>query len=118
MTAASRAIPGQLSNYLLLKGKDDNELYTFTASSKGGLNALGDLCKAYGMAMAQHADEYPVIALGVSAYDHPNRAYGRIKVPTFKIVGWAPKSVFVAPVDGEAPAASKATPKKAATTRF
>jgi hypothetical protein len=92
--------PWQFSNYLLLKGTgDDSELYTFTTSSKGGLNALGDLCKNYGQAMAQRPDDYPVIALGVNAYDHPNRALGRIKVPTFKIVGWAPKGVFANNVD-------------------
>jgi len=109
--------PWQLSNYLLLKGTgDDSELYTFTASSKGGLNALGDLCKAYGKAMAQHPGEYPVVAIGVDAYDHPNRSYGRIKVPTFKIVGWAGKDVFAedAPVTAEELPAKKAEPAKRA----
>jgi hypothetical protein len=91
--------PWQFSNYLLLKGDEDGELYTFTTSSKGGLNALGDLCKAYGQAMAQRTAEYPVIEVGVSAYDHPNRALGRIKVPTFKVVSWTPKSVFVNDAD-------------------
>ena len=108
--------PWQFSNYLLLKGTDkDAELYTFTTSSRGGLNALGDLCKVYGGAMAQRTDEYPVIALGVNAYDHPNRAFGRIKVPTFKVVGWAPKAVFADNADpvaelvapGEPPAGKK-----------
>lgn len=96
--------PWQFSNYLLLKGtfaadSGKNELYTFTTSSRGGLNALGNLCKVYGQAMAQHPDEYPVIALGVSAYDHRDRAFGRIKVPVLKIVGWAPKAAFAADVD-------------------
>jgi len=86
--------PWQFSNYLLLKGDGDGELYTFTTSSKGGLNALGDLCKAYGKAMAQRPNEYPVIAVGVDSYDHPNRSFGRIKVPTFKITGWVSKAVF------------------------
>ena len=95
--------PWQFSNYLLMKGTgDDAELYTFTASSKGGLNAIGDLCKVYGQAMAQHPDEYPVIAIGVNAYDHPNRAFGRIKVPTFKVVAWAKKSVFAEAADAVA----------------
>jgi hypothetical protein len=100
--------PWQFSNYLLLKGTgDDTELYTFTTSSKGGLNALGDLCKSYGKAMAQRPDAYPVIAIGVNAYDHPNRSYGRIKVPTFQVVGWAPKAVFAEDASAAAPASQE-----------
>jgi len=86
--------PWQFTNYLLLKGDGDGELYTFTTSSKGGLSALGEFTRAYGKAMAQHPTEYPVIAVGVDSYDHPNRSYGRIKVPTFKITGWVSKAVF------------------------
>ena len=104
--------PWQFSNYLLLKGTGgDSELYTFTTSSKGGLDALGELCKAYGAAMAQRPDEYPVVALGVNAYDHPNRALGRIKVPVFKIVGWAPKGVFAN--NAEAIVKAEEPPRKA-----
>ena len=102
--------PWQFSNYLLMKAvSSDGELYTFTTSSRGGLNALGDLCKVYGTAMAQHTDEYPIVALGVNAYDHPNRAFGRIKVPTFKMVGWAPKAVFA---DGAEPVAELVAPNE------
>jgi hypothetical protein len=106
--------PWQFSNYLLLKGTgDDSELYTFTASSKGGLNSLGDLCKAYGKALAQRPDEYPVISIGVNSYNHPNKEYGRIKVPTFAIVGWAPRDVFADDaVAADAPVAAEAPPKK------
>ena len=86
--------PWQESNYLLVKGVSDGELYTFTTGSKGGRDALGDLCKEYGKVLVQHAAEYPVVAIGVRSYDHPNKSYGRIKTPEFKIVGWQPKSVF------------------------
>jgi hypothetical protein len=85
-----------LSNYMLVKGVSDGELYTFTTGSKGGRDAVGDLCKAYGGVMAQHPDEYPVVAIGVRSYEHPNRSYGRIKTPEFKIVGWSGKSAFAA----------------------
>jgi hypothetical protein len=86
--------PWQLSNYMLVKGKADGELYTFTTGSKGGRDAIGDLCKNYGSLMSQHPKDYPVIAIGVRSYEHPNRSYGRIKTPEFKIVGWADKSAF------------------------
>jgi hypothetical protein len=88
--------PWQLSNYLLVKGMADGELYTFTTGSKGGRDAVGDLCKAFGGVMAQHPDEYPVVAIGVRSYEHPNRSYGRIKTPEFKIVGWLGKDTFAA----------------------
>jgi len=93
--------PWQLSNYMLVKGVSDGELYTFTTGSKGGRDAIGDLCKAYGGVMAQHPEEYPVVAIGVRSYEHPNRSYGRIKTPEFKIVSWAAKSAFAADL-GEA----------------
>jgi len=95
--------PWQLSNYLLLKsqGMDDAEgddLYTFTTSSKGGLNAIGLLCKKYGAVCRQKPNEYPIIEIGVGSYKHPNPEFGRIKFPTFEIVGWAPKAAFAGEV--------------------
>lgn len=109
--------PWQFSNYLLLWGVADAELYTFATSSKGGLNALGDLCKVYGKAMAQHPDEYPIIELGDDSYPHSNKEFGRIKVPAFKIVGWETKGVFadgeVADSVGEQSVAVEKAPEKA-----
>jgi hypothetical protein len=87
--------PWQLTNYWLMKGTgDDTELYTFTTSSKGGLGSIGDVTLKYGRAASMHPDEWPVVQIGASSYEHRNRSIGRIKFPTFKIVGWAPKSVF------------------------
>jgi hypothetical protein len=110
--------PWQFSNYLLLKTTHGSgELFTFTTSSRGGLNALGELCKVYGGAMAQRPNDYPVIALFAGSYDHPNRAFGRIKYPIFKIVGWKPKTAFAnsetmsSPPAEEEPAPKKAKPR-------
>jgi hypothetical protein len=95
--------PWQATNQVLLKDvgkkrKDSDEgLYTFATSSFGGISNLGKLCKAYGGAMRQHPDEYPVVELGVEAYNHPNKQYGRIKNPTFTIVGWEKKALFAEP---------------------
>ena len=86
--------PWQLSNYLLMKGMVDGELYTFTTGSKGGRDAIGDLSKDYGKVMAQHGDEFPVVAISVRSYEHPNKSYGRIKTPEFKIVGWVGRDTF------------------------
>jgi hypothetical protein len=86
--------PWQLTNYLLLQGSED-DLYTFTTSSKGGINAVGDLCVKYGKLLRQHPNDYPVIKIGTGSYMHQNKSYGRIKYPTFEIVGWVKKSAFV-----------------------
>ena len=47
--------PWQRTNYLLMKGANDGELYTFTTSSKGGLDAVARLCKDYAPFMATEA---------------------------------------------------------------
>jgi hypothetical protein len=94
--------PWQFSNYLLMLGDeegDEPQLFTFTTSSRGGLNAIGSLCTSYGKVLRQKPDQFPVIKTGTGSYMHSNKSYGRIKFPTLEIVGWLPKSAF--PATGE-----------------
>jgi hypothetical protein len=99
--------PWQKTYYLLLKGteKNSDELYTFAASSKGGIDAVLALCDAYSRGKRKQVGEVlPVIALSGSSYQHPNRELGRVKTPEFKLVGWVPATVFndlVNPETGE-----------------
>lgn len=97
VTSGQPRDPWQFSNYLICKevGKkgDEENLYTMAASSRGGINAIGDLCKTYGKKMREMPDEYPVIALGVDSYEHSNKAFGRIKVPVLEVVAWEGKKV-------------------------
>jgi hypothetical protein len=91
--------PWQLSYYLLMKSVDlgddeGDDLYTFTASSKGGRDAIALLCKKYGAVYRQKPNEYPIVAIGTDSYKHPNPEFGRIKTPVLDLVGWAPKTVF------------------------
>jgi len=90
--------PWQFSNYLVMKDVNESDvdegIYTFAASSAGGLNAIGDLCKVYGGKMRQHPKEYPVVTLKVGSYMHSNKAFGRIKIPVLQVAGWALKTVF------------------------
>jgi hypothetical protein len=83
--------PWQFTNYLVLRHLDTGELYTFTTSSKGGLSAIGELCKEYGKQMRQQPDKWPVIELGVDSYLHRDRKRGRIKFPVFTIIDWVAK---------------------------
>jgi hypothetical protein len=90
--------PWQFSNYIVMKdpGQSASEdfLYTFATSSKGGLGAIGAMCREYGREMRVRPDEFPIVRLGGDSYVH--RVYGRTKVPTLDIVGWEPKAQFAA----------------------
>jgi hypothetical protein len=79
--------PWQFSNRLGLEDPESDEVYTFATSSKGGLTAVGQLCKYYGHAMRHHPDQDPIIELGADSYRHRDKAVGRVKVPVFKPVG-------------------------------
>ena len=88
--------PWQYTQHLVMRtpgttGEDDEDLFTFATSSRGGINAVGELCKVYGKQMRMRPDEWPVVEIGVDKYKHPNKEYGIIKVPTLSVVGWEPK---------------------------
>jgi hypothetical protein len=104
--------PWQFSNYLILRRVDHDEIFTFVTSSKGGLSAIGELCKGYGKTMRQKPDQSPVIELGVDSYQHRDRSLGRIKFPTFVVVDWVAKD---ANGNGSPAAANK--PKQASSPK-
>ena len=113
--------PWQFSNYLVLVAVKGGKVFTFTTSSRGGLNAIGELCKVYGKVMRQQPDKYPVIELDVGSYQHSNRSYGRIKFPIHKIVDWADAAAARRLLEDENNAESDeedipTTPKQAAAT--
>jgi hypothetical protein len=102
--------PWQYSNYLIVVDQKEKTPFTFTTSSKGGINAIGELCKIYGKVMRERPDEYPIIELGVGSYLHPNKKYGRIKYPVFintktrppSVFGWAAKAPLLKLLEGAA----------------
>jgi hypothetical protein len=79
--------PWQFSNNLVLREIETGEVYTFVTSSKGGLGAIGELCKVHGKHIRQHPDDYPIVELDIGSYQHRDRSLGRIKYPIFKVVG-------------------------------
>jgi hypothetical protein len=84
--------PWQLTNYLPMRRIDNGEIYTFATNTKGGLAAIGELCKVYGKEMRRRPDQDPVIALDASSYQHRERSIGRVHVPVLnKIVDWVDK---------------------------
>lgn len=94
--------PWQLANYLqLVDPKNPEAVFTFTASSKGGLGAVAKLCREYARARdKEHREEqHPVVMLGTGSYAHRDRSFGRIKFPQFNIVSWVRKSDLAPVVD-------------------
>lgn len=86
--------PWQFTSYLPMIADDDREVFTFTASSKGELGALGKLSRAYAAHRRSAPGQLPVINLGSSGYPHSHREYGYVKTPLFLVTGWAPASRF------------------------
>jgi hypothetical protein len=91
--------PWQFSNALVLANLENDELFTFSTSSKGGLGAIGELAKTYGKRIRQKPDEVPIVELAVGSYQHNNRNYGEIRYPIFKVVGWVSNDKLP-PLDG------------------
>jgi hypothetical protein len=81
--------PWQKTTMVIFKGLDNDELYTFSTSSKGGIQAVGKLSKEYGKQMRMRPNQFPVVRLGWDSYEHSNKQYGEIRYPVFEIVGWA-----------------------------
>jgi hypothetical protein len=95
--------PYALTNEMVFVNRhDQSEIYTFTTSSRGGVSAIGLLAKAYGARMRSHPTEVPIVKLAVDSYLHSNRAFGRIKVPKFDVVGWTDEKPFMAAINGAA----------------
>jgi len=111
--------PWQFSNYIVMKtpGEDASEehLFTYATSSKGGLGAIGALCRDFGKEMRVRPTQFPIVRLGSDSYRHPE--YGRTYVPLIKIVRWEEKSEFesvTAPSSEEPQAATQAATPRAA----
>jgi len=73
-------------------------IYTYSTSSRGGFNAIGELCRQH----AKAPDEtYPLVKLETGSYQHKDRSIGRVKFPVLEIV----KHVARGPYDAELAAA-------------
>lgn len=118
--------PWQFTNELPLVSADDGEEVLFTTSSKGGINAIGELCVAYSKGRKMKPEgAVPVIEIGTSSYKHSDKTFGTIYTPTLKLVDWiegdmAPALPLpqAAPVPQEAHTPAPPPSKPAAKARF
>ena len=81
----SRMDPWMFTNSLTLVD-NEGEVYIYSTGSKGGLNAIGQLCKIYGQEYRQRPGQVPIIELANDFYIH--NTYGKTYVPVFEVVGW------------------------------
>ncbi len=70
--------------FLPLIAVGTGDFLTFVAGSKGGIAAIGNLCRIYGH--KRRDSLLPIVALKVRSYKH--KQYGRIETPDLPIVGW------------------------------
>lgn len=108
--------PWQFSNVLPMVSVNGKVPYTFVSSSKGGLSAIGELCKLYGKNLHVAPGMYPIIELSSGSYAHKDKSIGRVKFPSFPVVGWtksAPYDAIIAAAKGETPKAIAANPPAA-----
>jgi hypothetical protein len=84
--------PWQKSNMVIMRAigtlTDTEGLYTFVTSSRGGLNAIGELSKRYGRKIREDDTLLPIIELDKDSYLHSNKRIGEVYIPVLKLVGW------------------------------
>jgi hypothetical protein len=85
--------PWQMSNMVVMRqlGTEGEEegLFTYATSSRGGINAIGLLSKTYGKKIRIDAEALPIVELNADFYTHNDKKLGDIDIPVFEIVGWA-----------------------------
>lgn len=110
--------PWTFTNELPVADPTTGEQMTFSASSKGGIGCIGNLCKAYGKEYRQREGLVPIIELSRDSYMHP--VYKKLYVPVLPIVDWVENGSVPEPAkadDEEKPAADK-KPATGSKTRF
>jgi hypothetical protein len=115
--------PWTFTNELPVVDPETGEQLMLSMSSKGGIGAMGNLCKAYGKEYRQRDGLVPLIKLDRDSYVHP--VYKKVYVPVLPIVDWIANTGVPSPQakeDEETASAEKpAEPAKAAAgskTRF
>ena len=93
-----------------MRGLETGDEFVFATSGKGGIGAIGELCKGYGKLYRQKPGMAPVIELSSDHYNH--KTFGKTYVPVLKLVDWVrePDADEPAAAPAVASAASPASP--------
>jgi hypothetical protein len=84
--------PWQFQILLPLLSTADDELLIFQTSSITGRRACDSIIRVCGKMQSKEPNEYPVIKLRISGFEHKDPRVGWIKTPAFDRIGKAPKS--------------------------
>ena len=84
--------PWQFQVLLPLQDTKTGELLIFGTSSITGRRACDNLIAMCGRMQVREPDDYPVVRLDVSGFQHRDERVGWVKTPAFTRVGKAPKS--------------------------
>ena len=84
--------PWQFQILLPLLSTADDELYVFQTSSVTGRRACDQVIRMCGKMQKKEPDDYPVIKLRISGFEHKDPRVGWIKTPAFDRIGKAPKT--------------------------
>ena len=110
--------PWAFTNTLAMINPSTEAISTFNTNSRGGIGAVGELCKAHAKEQAKQQAKgspgtYPLVRLEVGSYQHQDRSIGRVKFPIFNPVEFVPAQSFdalLAASRGETAAIEEATP--------
>ena len=83
--------------YLVLQKGDTAELFTFVTSSRTGRRAVGNLLRHYDRMTRSNSNEYPVVKLKKSGFQHRDERVGWVATPCFVVCGRAPKDSTAKP---------------------
>ena len=86
-----------------MRGLETGDEFVFATSGKGGIGAIGELCKGYGKLYRQKPGMAPVIELSSDHYNH--KTFGKTYVPVLKLVDWVREPDAGEPAAEVAPAA-------------
>jgi hypothetical protein len=89
--------PWQHQICLVLQNAMTGVLYTFSTTSQTGRRAIGSLLNHYSRSLRQGLDEYPVVRLRPSGFDHKDPRVGWVHTPSFVVFGRTPKSSAAKP---------------------
>ena len=91
--------PWSFTNTVPFKEPTAGAEYIFTTSSKGGIHAVGKLCKQFGEGRLENEDKLPIVEIGSNSYRH--KIYGEVPFPTFRIVDWRSESELINGADSK-----------------
>jgi hypothetical protein len=86
--------PWRFTNTVVFMPPKLGDVFTFTTASRGGINAVADLCKAHDRAIRRQPGCYPLVSLESDSYQHKIKTRGRIKIPLLRIVRYVDAKLY------------------------